>query len=190
MVTKAAKTGGQPAVTATVNGRRARPRQMILANWFPHQSDALPAPCRFATLMILQSAGFCRFCHHQARQNFDYTPRHQDDQGGPRPDEVWRSRSMRLRSRDWAIIDGEVNSAACDQFIACDAKDGRWASIVPTTFAPLFCLLTMHLPPLIAALPIFLPPILPIESRILILLCCPSDQCTSERARSVKIIRR
>jgi hypothetical protein len=32
-------------------------------------------------LLILQSAGFCRFCHHQARQRFDYTPMHQDDQG-------------------------------------------------------------------------------------------------------------
>jgi TrwC relaxase len=31
--------------------------------------------------MILQSAALCRFCHHQDRQKFVYTPRHQDDQG-------------------------------------------------------------------------------------------------------------
>jgi hypothetical protein len=31
--------------------------------------------------MMLQSARFCRFCHHQARQSFDYTPGRQDDQG-------------------------------------------------------------------------------------------------------------
>ena len=37
---------------------------------------------------------------------------------------------------------------------------------------------------------IALPLILTLDSYILILLCSPSDQCTSERARSVKIIRR
>ena len=40
------------------------------------------------------------------------------------------------------------------------------------------------------AVPIFPPPILRLETCILILLCCPPDQCTSERARTVKIIRR
>jgi hypothetical protein len=35
-----------------------------------------------------------------------------------------------------------------------------------------------------------LPLISLLGSCILILLCCPSDQCTSERARSIKIIRR
>jgi hypothetical protein len=37
---------------------------------------------------------------------------------------------------------------------------------------------------------IILPPILTSGSCILILLCSPSHQCTSERARSVKIIWR
>src|SRR5215467_4504882 len=40
-----------------------------------------------------------------------------------------------------------------------------------------------------AAIAGFLPLILYLELCILILLSCPSDQCTSERARSVKIIR-
>jgi hypothetical protein len=31
--------------------------------------------------MILQSARFPHFCHHQLRLAFDYTPMHQDDQG-------------------------------------------------------------------------------------------------------------
>jgi hypothetical protein len=49
--------------------------------------------------------------------------------------------------------------------------------------APLFL-------PLLPLLPILLPLILPLEPCILILLRYPSHQCTSERARTVKIIRR
>jgi hypothetical protein len=41
--------------------------------------------------------------------------------------------------------------------------------------------------PLLLAL---VPLVSTLESRILILLSCPSHQCTSERARAVKIIRR
>jgi hypothetical protein len=44
--------------------------------------------------------------------------------------------------------------------------------------------------PLLPPLPILLLLIWPLESCILILLCSPSHQCTSERARTVKIIRR
>src|SRR5215510_2182325 len=44
--------------------------------------------------------------------------------------------------------------------------------------------------PLLPLLPILLALILPLEPCILILLRYPSDQCTSERARSIKIIRR
>src|SRR5690349_11253159 len=45
------------------------------------------------------------------------------------------------------------------------------------------------LEPLLPLFPILRLLILPPSSCILILLCSPSDQCTSERARSIKIIR-
>jgi len=39
-----------------------------------------PTACAF---VILHSARFGRFCHHQLRLAFDYTPGHHDDQGQP-----------------------------------------------------------------------------------------------------------
>jgi hypothetical protein len=39
-----------------------------------------PTLCRL-TLVVLQSAWWSRFCHHQLRLAIDYTPEHQDDQG-------------------------------------------------------------------------------------------------------------
>jgi hypothetical protein len=54
----------------------------------------------------------------------------------------------------------------------------------------LSALLTVPFLPSLPLSPIFLLLILPSVSCILILLCSPSHQCTSERARSVKIIWR
>src|SRR5215467_8654177 len=53
-----------------------------------------------------------------------------------------------------------------------------------------FCLpwVSPRFPPLLPLLPILLPLVLPLGCCILILLRSPSDQCTSERARSAKII--
>src|SRR5215472_6680706 len=59
----------------------------------------------------------------------------------------------------------------------------RLCRLLPALVSNLF-------PPLIPLLPILLLLILALGSRILMLLACPSHQCTSERARSVKIIRR
>jgi hypothetical protein len=52
-----------------------------------------------------------------------------------------------------------------------------------------FALASLLLLPLSPLLPILRLLTLPLVSRILILLSCPSHQCTSERARAVKIIR-
>jgi hypothetical protein len=59
----------------------------------------------------------------------------------------------------------------------------RLCRLLPALVSPLFL-------PLLPLLPTLLPLILTLSSCILILLCSPSHQCTSERARPVKIIRR
>ncbi len=58
----------------------------------------------------------------------------------------------------------------------------RLCCLLPALVSPLFA-------PLCPLLPILLPLILALGSCILILLRDPSDQCTSERARSIKIMR-
>ena len=57
----------------------------------------------------------------------------------------------------------------------------RLCRLLPALVSPRF-------PPLLPLLPILLPLVLPLGCCILILLRSPSDQCTSERARSAKII--
>jgi hypothetical protein len=47
------------------------------------QRNPHPNKTSFKPLMILQSASFCRFCHHQLPPSLYYTPMHQDDQGQP-----------------------------------------------------------------------------------------------------------
>lgn len=59
----------EPAVAAL-------PRQLILVMWLPKQVSSDNSPSLSAVLMILQSAAFCRFYHHQDCQSFDYTPMH------------------------------------------------------------------------------------------------------------------
>jgi hypothetical protein len=79
---------------------------MILAIWLPASSPVCCPVLVSPLLMILLSAGFCRFCHHQARQNFDYPAMHL---GGPRLASLGtRVQASRWRDNHLRSLDGWI----------------------------------------------------------------------------------